>query len=72
VPAYENCPTCAERGVAVPIEGGVVYSFPCTAEIVILHSGKEIVTKACPDFGRTARSAVLGNRSDTKPRGPGS
>jgi len=58
------CPTCGERGVVVSIEGGTVYSYPCTTEIAVLHSGKELLIKPCPDFGRASRGAPLGSRSD--------
>jgi len=58
-PKYEVCQTCGERGVPVAIEGGTVYSYPCTAEVVVLHGGHERVIKNCPNLGKIGRWEVL-------------
>lgn len=54
---YKNCQTCSEQGFPVPIEGGTVYSYACTSEIVVFHDPKKPVRviKACPDIGRVGR-----------------
>lgn len=58
------CPTCSEPGISVSFEGCVVYSFPCTAEIVKLASGKTTTIKACPNLSRAGLQDVLKSRSD--------
>jgi hypothetical protein len=63
---YKICQTCGERGVPVHIEGGTVYSYPCTAEIVVFdYPGKKPrVIKACPDIGRAERGKTILTRSE--------
>lgn len=49
---YDVCHTCGEQGRFVPFEGGGVWSYPCTAEIVVADGGKATVIKKCPDWNR--------------------
>ena len=58
------CPTCSEPGISVSFEGCTVYSFPCTAEVVKLASGKTTTIKACPNLGRVGLPDTLRSRSD--------
>ena len=60
---YASCTTCGQRGVPTAIEGGVVYLYPCTSEVVILHSGGARVLKTCPDIGKVGRADKILTRS---------
>lgn len=61
---YAMCGTCGERGDGVPFEGGVTYSYACTAEVVVMSDGKERVIKKCPDLGSVGRSGTILTRGE--------
>jgi hypothetical protein len=47
------CATCGARADVVVFEGGVVYSYSCTAEVVVLKpSGVRRTVKVCPDIDK--------------------
>jgi hypothetical protein len=52
---YDVCHTCGERGRCVPFEGGKVWSYACTAEIVVTDQGQATTIKACPDWNRMSK-----------------
>jgi hypothetical protein len=60
---YGVCHTCGERGLVGPFEGGMVYSYHCTAEVVVTSDGKMTVIKRCPDLNRTGE--ILGKSRKT-------
>ena len=49
------CRTCGARGNAVTFEGGAVYAYSCTSEIVVFRDVLTVVKK-CPDLGNVDRS----------------
>jgi hypothetical protein len=55
VNSYENCQTCSSRGLRASFDGGVTYSYHCTAEVVVFTDGSKRVIKACPDFENVSR-----------------
>jgi hypothetical protein len=46
------CQICGARGNVAHFEGGVVYAYACTSEIVVFRDVATVVKK-CPDFGNT-------------------
>jgi hypothetical protein len=46
------CQTCGARGNVVHFEGGEVYAYACSSEIVVFRDVATVVKK-CPDFSNT-------------------
>lgn len=63
---YKICQTCGERGVPVHIEGGTVYSYACTSEIVVFDYPNKPprIIKKCPDIGSVGRGNTILTRSE--------
>lgn len=52
---YTHCQTCTSKGLQATFDGGVTYSYHCTAEVVVFDNGTRRVIKPCPDFENVSR-----------------
>lgn len=53
MPLYEKCRVCGAKSSRVAFEGGAVYSYACTAEIVV-YRDKAVTINKCPDLDKNA------------------
>ena len=65
----ETCFTCGESLLmsAPDGQGGMIYAYNCTAEVVVSCKGELRRIKECPDWGGLGRAnAILSDRSTAK------